>query len=381
VHLRPTSPSLSQDPTDLLEAAQAAREGLKMSQSMMEAGDHLEFNVSSGTPAMKSSFSILQAAGYAPESTVWQVRNPKEMGEGQKRVFATNVSVLRREFDLKVFRSQVENYDFDSACDLFKGSDIAGQFAEEELIDACLRAGKVWQRSKLDDFKNFLDAYLSPEQKIHYEQWFYPSYEEAYLAIVRRKQGSIVEAFFHSFRAFEGILASWGRQELHAHVEEKEGAIYLSDSIFTEREKFFATAKYTKDNKPDNDLAKLECKIKEHFAKQDPVRAGYLLDFPSLCKFFRSLREEYRQKCPSLRSLLTDEISRKRNTVVHQLRGLQEQDLYQSWNVESADCWESRILEYLNFISEQSFSSWDEVSLMASFHQTLISCIAEYQLI
>ena len=102
LELRATSAKLSRDPTDLRGAAEEAREGLKLVQEDMAPGDHIEFNASSGTPAMKSSFSLLQAAGYVTHGTVWQVRNPREMRPGQDHVFETDVSVLRWEFDLSL---------------------------------------------------------------------------------------------------------------------------------------------------------------------------------------------------------------------------------------------------------------------------------------
>ena len=109
VELVPSSWELSNDPTDLLKAAQDAKRGLDLARLSMENGDCIEFNASSGTPAMKSAFSILQAAGYVTDGTVWQVRNPSEMRDGQLRVFATDVSVLRQEFDRKVIQKQISD--------------------------------------------------------------------------------------------------------------------------------------------------------------------------------------------------------------------------------------------------------------------------------
>ena len=110
VELVPASWELSNDPTDLLKAAQEARRGLDLARLTLEKGDRIEFNASSGTPAMKSAFSILQAAGYVANGQVWQVRNPSEMREGQTRVFATDVGVLRQEFDRKVIQKQIADF-------------------------------------------------------------------------------------------------------------------------------------------------------------------------------------------------------------------------------------------------------------------------------
>ncbi|MFM7888420.1 MAG: hypothetical protein ACKPCM_17395 [Pseudanabaena sp.] len=129
VELVPASWELSNDPTDLLKAAQEARRGLDLASVNMEKGDRVEFNASSGTPAMKSAFSILQAAGYATNGTVWQVRNPNEMREGQSRVFATDVGVLRQEFDRKVIQKQIADYSYAGALESLRFSSLANDQA------------------------------------------------------------------------------------------------------------------------------------------------------------------------------------------------------------------------------------------------------------
>ena len=115
VELIPTSDQLSKDPTDLLLAAQEAKRGLEQVKLLLEPGDRIEFNASSGTPAMKSAFSLLQAAGYAGNSQVWQVRNPEKMQPNQSRVFATDVLVLRQEFDRKRIEQQIADYNYSGA--------------------------------------------------------------------------------------------------------------------------------------------------------------------------------------------------------------------------------------------------------------------------
>ncbi len=384
VQIIPTSKELSDDPTDLLEAAKEARRGLEQVKQILAEGDRIEFNASSGTPAMKSSFSILQAAGYAPQSTVWQVRNPSEMKEGQSRVFATDVSGLRREFELRAFMSQVENYNYDGAYALFSASDMANHFSQRNMIIAYLRAGMSWQRSKLDNFRNHISEYLSEAQQSRFCEWYYPAYEEAYLAIVRLRQGNIVEAFFHGFRAFEGILACWGKRELRNHIEEQDGAIYLKKSIFNDEERYFKGAEYSSQNKPKNDIAKFAIKLRDFFTEEERKEEGkqkknYLLDFSALCKFLRAIRNDYKIKCPQIKDLLTDGISKKRNTLVHQLSGLSAEDLCQFWQVSNEEEWENKILEFLNFIAEQSFTAWQDVCLMPTIHQQILAEIRRYQ--
>ncbi|WP_416672135.1 hypothetical protein [Egbenema bharatensis] len=107
--------ALSEDPIDSLLAIRVARSAVDRVQEGRSAGDWLELNASSGTPAMKAAWGILQAAGYIPNSRVWQVRNPQEMRVGQVRVFQANVNVLRQEFDRQVARRQVQDYNYSGA--------------------------------------------------------------------------------------------------------------------------------------------------------------------------------------------------------------------------------------------------------------------------
>jgi hypothetical protein len=134
IDISPVEDILSQDPVNLLAAVQEARKGLDLAKQYLQKGDHLEFNASSGTPVMKSAWSILQAAGYAPHSSVWQVRNPKQMQLGQSRVFPTNVEVLKNEFDLKVIQQQILDYNYSGALTTVKVSNLS-----TELIEALLK--------------------------------------------------------------------------------------------------------------------------------------------------------------------------------------------------------------------------------------------------
>jgi hypothetical protein len=125
IELVPVGAELSTDPVSLLLAVQEARKGLEKAVPFLSKQDRLEFNASSGTPVMKTSWSLLQAAGYAPHSSVWQVRNPREMKEGQPRVFQTNVDTLKNEFDFKVVKRQIEDYNYSGALVTIKDSNLS----------------------------------------------------------------------------------------------------------------------------------------------------------------------------------------------------------------------------------------------------------------
>lgn len=125
IELIPVSEQLSTDPVNLLLAIEAAREGIKTANKHYQKGDRLELNASSGTPVMKSAWSSLQAAGYLPHSSIWQVRNPSQMVAGQARVFETNVDTLKKEFDLKAIKRQVDDYNYAGALVTFENSSFA----------------------------------------------------------------------------------------------------------------------------------------------------------------------------------------------------------------------------------------------------------------
>lgn len=127
VKLISASSGLSDDPTDLFEAAQEASKGLDLAQLYIENGDLIELNASSGTPAMKYSFTLLQAAGYVVNGQVWQIRNPEKMNAGQKRVFQTDGAVLRREFNLKAIKRQIEDYNYSGALETMKVSRLENE--------------------------------------------------------------------------------------------------------------------------------------------------------------------------------------------------------------------------------------------------------------
>lgn len=146
-------PALSNDPVELLLAVKAARKGLEMAFADQIEGDYLELNASSGTPVMKSAWSILQAAGYGQCSRVWQVRNPKQIRPGQAHVFETNVDTLRREFDLKVVQQQIADYNYSGALVTLK---LAG--LQNKTAIALLEYGRC---RKAFDF-NTAFSYISP---------------------------------------------------------------------------------------------------------------------------------------------------------------------------------------------------------------------------
>jgi len=116
IQIIPVSPAFSADPVNPLLATQAARQAVQQAKVNQTPADTLEFNASSGTPAMKTAWSVLQALGDASgHSHVWQVRNPQEMRPGQERVFYSDVNLLKDELDRKLIQQQINDYNYSGA--------------------------------------------------------------------------------------------------------------------------------------------------------------------------------------------------------------------------------------------------------------------------
>ncbi|HEY9700075.1 MAG TPA: hypothetical protein V6D10_22660 [Trichocoleus sp.] len=124
VELISVNQAFSQDPINQFLAVQEARKAVEFAQPYQTNGDTLEFNGSSGTPAMKACWNILQATGFARRSHVWQIRNPKEMKLGQARVFKDDVYALRNEFDSKVIQRQIQDYNYSGALITLQSSNL-----------------------------------------------------------------------------------------------------------------------------------------------------------------------------------------------------------------------------------------------------------------
>ncbi len=120
---------LSQDPINQTLAVQEVRKAIDKARVYQTAQDTLEFNASSGTPAMKSAWGILQVAGYAPQSHVWQVRNPDQMKTGQLPIFRDDVAALKNEFDRKMIQRQIDSYDYGAALVMLQESSLASPTA------------------------------------------------------------------------------------------------------------------------------------------------------------------------------------------------------------------------------------------------------------
>ena len=269
----------------------------------------------------------------------------------------------------------------------------------QALIEACmkdddtrilLKAAIQWNFAKFDEFKNKLqelsDQEFAQEVVERSQNWWWVAYEEIYLARIRRNQGNVVEAFFHSFRAFEGIFAAWGKHQFGEYVECIKGIPYLKPLILDDAENYFSSKRC----KEVSDLKNLKIKLEnlrtkspeEELKSDDRVE----LNMATLCKLFRAYRyKEYKRDCGELKIFWDNDkennVSEKRNFIVHQIQGMSETNLWDFWGVSTPEEWEYRLLKFLNFIAKEDllkqFDSLEEASLMVKVHQKLGEAIAQ----
>jgi hypothetical protein len=220
--------------------------------------------------------------------------------------------------------------------------------------------------------------------------WWQIGYEAAYLATIRQRQGNSVEAFFHSFRAVEGLFSEWGKQAFAGHVEIHDRRPYLQPSILQERPAVFQGAKFKKD-KPDNSLAKVQRNLEEVQTKlrecqennapnPKPPPKGLLLYGWELYALFRAVCPEYETRCPALKEFWDNNegIAADRNRLFHQLQQLSADELFAVWREETAEGWEQRVLAYLNAIAGQNFASFANASVMHRVHADLQKAIDDW---
>lgn len=227
--------ALSEDPIDSLLAIQVARSAVAKVQERRSGEDWLELNASSGTPAMKAAWSILQAAGSVPQSRVWQVRNPQEMQVGQERVFLANVNALRQEFDRQVAQRQVQDYNYSGARITLEAAGLL-----TPVLGALLNYGRC--RLALD-FDRAYSA-IAPFSKIIDKRWV----QEISGLRQRNSTALLKEAYFnaairHKNQEYSNFLVDLSRfQEgvLRYCVAETVGMFPTS---FDETEQFWARVK------------------------------------------------------------------------------------------------------------------------------------------
>jgi hypothetical protein len=310
IELVPVGAELSTDPVSLLLAVQEARKGLEKAVPFLSKQDRLEFNASSGTPVMKTSWSLLQAAGYAPHSSVWQVRNPKEMKEGQPRVFQTNVDTLKNEFDFKVVNRQIEDYNYSGALVTIKDSNLS-----IPLIIALLEYGQYrlafdFNRAfnAIQPFANLVEPEFISEISSLRQKNRIALFKEVYFkAITKLENQQYADFLVDVFRFQEGFLRFLVETKLGFNLPEK----------FTDTLKFWNCIKQV-------DAGKINDFLK-NYTLPHGGKLKNLEGFPSrpvLMAILEYYQQEFANLLEPLRQL--NDYCEQRNRCIHSFEGVSE---------------------------------------------------------
>ena len=255
----------------------------------------------------------------------------------------------------------LENFDYSGVYQLLKDDLQKSNLPVAQEILENLEIAMLWNYAK---FQEFLERQLklSPEdaEKWWRDNWWRSAYEAAYLAMIRLEQGNTVEAFFHSFRAVEGLISKWAEQRFPDYIIPNNDSPLLKITIL---EVF------------DFYLGKEE--QKEMLTKFKEKGTLVLSGFP-LYSLLRADRPSWKKDCKDL-SIFTEQIAPRRNKLFHRLKGLRSEEVWQEWKVDSLEKLEPRIISYLNFISGQSFTFLVESSLMPQLHKELKEALNTYQ--
>jgi len=348
-----------------------------------------------GTPAISSAVQFSSLARFG-DRTRFLVSSEQNIRPSEILPSSSYLKGIR----LQEAKTLLARYDYSGVQALIES------YLKDHDIRILLNAVVQWNFAKFDEFRNELqrlsDQSLAQAVEERSHHWWWIAYEEVYLAIIRREQGNIVEAFFHSFRAFEGIFASWGKQYFDKHIEFINGVPYLNPTALNDSKDYFSGRKC----KDVSDLKKIKEKLealgtkspeeKEKAKPDERVK----LDMQTLCKFFRSSRyKDYKEHCRELEIFWDNDkaknVSEKRNFIVHQVQGMSKSDLLDFWSISSTEeadeyknkLWQDKLLKFLNFIAREDlpkenglpkeFKSLEDASLITQVHQELKNAIAQ----
>jgi len=201
------------------------------------------------------------------------------------------------------------------------------------------------------------DTFISGLQQIPNNNWWWKGYESAYLGFVRFKQGNNIEAFFHAFRAIEGLMSELITLKYNDYV------------IFPKGETPYLSSKICDKNSPFS-----EFKNERDLFNQDGRVYLYGGGLYSLVKIVlpHIKNEQNWQRF--------EHIKEWRNRIFHRLKHLEKGDLFSvCWEVQDVQAWKNKVLYYLNSLSEQNYSSLEKASFMAEYHRQIKDLIQKYQ--
>lgn len=265
----------------------------------------------------------------------------------------------RKRQEVKVL---LDRHDYEAALNALKPY-FKPESSETERVqylketNALLKAAVQWNRG---NFQRFVDQLKNTAISVdRAEQWWWTAYEAGYLAMVRLWQGNTVEAMFHSFRAVEGLMLEWAIAHYPEDIYRKRSS---ADTIF--------------------DDVVVNCSIAKHPELQQ--YADWFNGKNSIVLYGKHLESLFRSSNSHKQgSLAFDwfcEYTRKwRNYLFHRLVGLEKGEVFQAWKTGNQEQWEAQVVNCLNYISGQEFTSLAEASLMHEVGKRLQDALNSYE--
>ncbi len=312
-----------------------------------------------GTPAISSAVQFISLAKFG-QQVKFLVSSEYDKGQYQD---ITSSNYLRG-IQFEKAKQLLERFDYSGVESLLKPylTNSTDKKLQKNIqkIRNLTGVAQVWNCAKFDKFKKFVATMGKTEQK-RSEKWWWAGYEAAYLAVIRLEQGNTVEAVFHSFRALEGLICKWIVVTYPSHVEKnhnKKGESFnVKDTILSI-------------------LPNLPTYYQNGLVKSENRTKGLYGDFAY--QILLASRPELDNN-KHLKEKIWNVVREERNALFHQLLGLEEIEVFQAWDTQNQEEWETRVLGCLNFISGENFNSLQSASLMSQVHQELQNAIALYE--
>jgi hypothetical protein len=312
--------------------------------------DNIYVSHQAGTPAISSAIQFVSLAQFG-KRVKFIVSNEYEP---DKTRLITSSSYLRG-IQLQEAKSLLKRFDYSGVESLLNAYWLDNPNPEEEKLKQLLKIAIQWNFANFEEFSQG----LGETAKERLNTWWWTGYEAAYLAVVRLEQGNTVEALFHSFRAAEGLICKWAEHEYKNHIVYKsDGSPQIKDSISKELPNY---------------KNRLYLNIQNNLRKDGKIG----LYSEALYQLLQTAKPD--SKSHDI-SIVWGKARKSRNPLFHRLLGLQEKDVFDAWDTKNKDTWKKKVLDCLNFVTNQNFKSLPKASLMYQVHQDLKQALIDYEL-
>ena len=240
-------------------------------------------------------------------------------------------------------------------------------------LDHLLELAKLWNAAKFDEFAEK----IGEETSSRVSKWWWKGYEMACLAVVRMKNGDPTEALFHSVRAIEGLICEWAIVTHYSNIHyrffqtDNDGCFILNNS--NQKTKKCFPERY-RENREGSPTAKKN--IDERFREALSDSQQSLLERETLGLYSQVLYTLFKTTFAEIPSnhpiqIAWVNLADERNELFHRLSGMTPQEVYEAWGAVNQENWTRVLLDCLNLVAGQSFTSLKSASLMTQVHEEL----------